>query len=650
VTTVQADFAQICKRADPSNDGGAFPCIVATSARENHPAPELSKPCRETLNRWYRHLSVGDPIIGPIAAFPPDDQAFFTLMGIRSLMMIPIISGKRFFGFLLLADKQNHREWDNEAVQLSQTAALMIGAYVARQGREATLTKSAEAAKQAYRLKSSIVTTVAHEIRTPLSGIVGAAEVIEDARTLGEVRRHAATILDETKYLVGLVNGLTDYTHLEAKEIRLETAPLNLTAFLSEIDASARPAAQKKRLSFKIVTSDLPRRIVADGRRLGQAISSLVSNAVKFTKSGSIILEADTLSVVDEKATIRFSVRDTGIGIDEGDQQKIFEGFYRADEASGGTGLGIPIANELVRLMGGEISLESRLGLGSRFWFDVTFATLPEKRRTMKKTYITARTTIPTRSRLNILAAEDHSTNQMVIRHHIERFGHRATIAGDGLEVLRFCEHEKFDIILMDIQMPKMDGIEATRCIRTGGGLNKDIPIVAVTASSQEAIRNKCLAAGMNDIITKPLLFERLLDTLNRWTAKTESLPPEDAVCAPKDEGATALPIDYDGLVARLDGDTGFAKTLLEGFCDQTDKILLEMTDALSRNDMERLRYAAHTIKGGALNIIASELKNAASALEESTKTKGQDAAPLLVEIETAYQRLKQYIREEMIV
>ena len=649
VATVRSDWAHICERSLSRSKGESFECIVQSSALADHPAPELAKPCKETLNRWHRMLSFGDPILGPITAFSPEDQQFFSAMGIRSVMMVPIVSGKRFFGFVSVEDRE-HREWRNEEVRMVETAALMIGAYLAREEKEKNLRQTTEAAEKANRMKSTFVSNISHEIRTPLNGIMGFAEVLKETDDISQVRRHADTILKEAKYLFELVNGLLDHAKLEAEEMSLDPAPMDLAALLLDVETNARLVASKKHLRFGIEKQNLPPRVMADGPRLRQVLSNLVSNAVKFTERGEVRVKAETISTRNKNATVRFSVIDTGMGIDEKDQRKIFESFRQADESStrrfGGTGLGITIANQLVSLMGGRISLESAIGRGSRFWFDLDFTVLPG--RTSQGPVDIDDSAEPVVTSLNILAAEDHPTNQMVIRHHIERNGHRATIASNGLEVLELCASEKFDIVLMDVQMPKMDGVEATRKLRAGNSINRSVPIIAITASADKETRDQCLGAGMNDIITKPLLFERLVDTLAQWTEAAALEMTETQVSGRIEPLESAPPIDYEMLMERLDGDTSFAKILLEGFCDQTDNMLAEMTHSLEKNDMEALRQAAHTIKGGALNIVATDLRRAAKALEESPDLETTSAAPLLSRIASAYRRLKDYVHREM--
>jgi signal transduction histidine kinase/CheY-like chemotaxis protein/HPt (histidine-containing phosphotransfer) domain-containing protein len=656
--TLEVDWAHICKKQTEANVSPGFKCIEKSSKLPQCISVTPPAPCRETLFRWNDRLSAGELIAGPVAAFSPEDRAFFDLLGVQSVLMVPLVSRNRFFGFLSIEDKTSPRQWKEAEQQIAKTAALMIGAYLARCEREETLLKAIATTKRANEMKSDFITNISHEIRTPLSSIIGFAEIlkIENRRSEDHTSLSDA-ILKEANYLLGLISGLLDHAKLASEAFRLEPKPTDISALISDVSSTWRLSAQKKALVFGVErVGALPPQVMVDGQRLRQAISNLVSNGIKFTDQGGVTLRSEVLEQQSSRMKVRFSVTDTGVGIDEADHQKIFESFRQIDESPTrrfrGTGIGITIAQQLIRLMGGEIHLESHPGKGSRFWFDLS---LPLGPSAATAPVDTSRSTnddnLETNQTLSILVAEDNPTNQMIVRHHLERHNHRVIIASNGLEVLEQCKTHIFDLILMDIQMPEIDGIEATRRIRDGDTANKTVPIVAVTASAEKSVRDACLAAGMNDVIAKPLLFNTLLKALTRWQSPT---PPdkqkaprrEPPAAAAKSKESDSVPIDVSILFERIGGDRNFAKILFDGFCRQTETMLKDMENSLASGDLGALCQAAHTIKGGALNIAATRLQTAAKSLEECALDSTSEAQPLLSELVSEYERLKIYLQK----
>lgn len=248
-------------------------------------------------------------------------------------------------------------------------------------------------------------------------------------------------------------------------------------------------------------------------------------------------------------------------------------------------------------------------------------------------------------TQLSILVAEDHPTNQIVVKHHLERKGHLVTIAGNGREAVFECTQQRFDLILMDVQMPEMDGIEACRQIRAGNSPNRNIPVYAVTAGVEPLTRRACLDAGMTEVITKPLLFEQLGTILKKEGTVPSVIPSAAAEpeTAPNSSEAPS-PVDFHTYLDRVDGDTVFAKQLLEGFILQNDRLLAQMSADINEGDLESLRISAHTIKGGAMNLAAADLLNAAAALEHSTELEPAPLRLLLSHLTREHERLRRFV------
>ena len=245
---------------------------------------------------------------------------------------------------------------------------------------------------------------------------------------------------------------------------------------------------------------------------------------------------------------------------------------------------------------------------------------------------------------MHILVADDHPTNQMVVQHHLQRQGHRVMVANDGLEAVSLCEIQRFDVVFMDVQMPGMDGVEACRRIRAGNSPNKNTPILAVTAGAESSMHRSCIAAGMNDVITKPLLFEQLSGILESVRNGRKGAVSGPDIDAGSPERLSEMPLDFATFLERLDGDEAFAQRLIDGFLQQNDRLLSQMAENLENGELESLRTSAHTIKGGALNLAAGDLQRAADALENAMIEDPERLDFLLSEVVREQDRLRRYV------
>ena len=376
---------------------------------------------------------------------------------------------------------------------------------------EAELVAAKEQAEAASRAKTIFLASMSHEVRTPMNGVIGMAEVLLREPLAGPQRDYALTILRSARALLGLLDDVLDVSKIEAGRFELRTARFDLPELLQEVAGLYAETARAKGIAFTLsVADDLPRWVTGDAVRLRQVLVNLVSNAVKFTDRGSVSIAAEPAG-----AALRFTVRDTGIGIPYGQQERIFDAFVQADQGTarryGGTGLGLSIAREIVRLMGGRIALESAPGEGAAFSFEVALP-LAEAPAQPAPDIAAA---FPGR---RVLVADDDRVNAEVTRILLEYHGVEVVTAADGDAVLREHERRDFDLVLMDCEMPGMDGFEATRRIREreAAGRRK-VPIVAVTAHAIEGYRERCLQGGMDDYLAKPFEGAALAALLGRW-------------------------------------------------------------------------------------------------------------------------------------
>lgn len=383
---------------------------------------------------------------------------------------------------------------------------------------ELDLKRTRAEALQSSVAKAQFLANMSHEIRTPLNGIIGMSNLLGGTSLDDQQREYLEHVIQSSSMLLALVNDILDLSKIESGNIELEHIDFNLEQTLDYIISSLSYTAKNKGIELTM-SSDLPDHLwlKGDPSRLKQVLLNLTSNAIKFTNEGSVKIQTKVISKKDSSLKIRIEVTDTGIGISESQQEKLFQNFSQADASTqrkfGGTGLGLAISKLLVEKMKGNIGIISKLGEGSTFWIEIDFSLGVEGVNHTNEEHLDNKEA----KNIKILVAEDNIINQKVAKATLAKMGYECQIVGNGIEAIQILQNISFDLILMDCQMPEMDGLEATAEIRKSNSAFSDIPIVAMTANAMKEDRERCLMAGMNDYITKPIIFSELSKVIEKW-------------------------------------------------------------------------------------------------------------------------------------
>jgi PAS domain S-box-containing protein len=492
---------------------------------------------------------------------------------------------------------------------------------------EADLLAAREAAELANRAKDEFLANVSHEIRTPMNAILGMTEVALESAPTEQQRQLLSTVESAAKNLLGIINDLLDVSKIGAGKLVLDQTDLSVRAVVGDTARALAPRAHRKGLAFLWdVRPDVPDSLFGDAGRLRQVLMNLIGNAIKFTERGEVVVEVTTAggeagATPGESVVVRFAVRDTGIGIPREKQPTIFRAFEQADPSTtrkyGGTGLGLTIASQLAALMGGEITVDSEPGRGSTFVLTAQFAHAPspdvadppppslspDAPRTRRVLDSSRPALFPS---LRILIGEDNELNVALLRELLDRRQHRAEFATDGRAVLSLAETGGFDLLLLDLHMPEMDGFQVARAIRTGElETNRHLPIIALTARSTNGDRELCLAAGMDEFLPKPFEANWLWAAVDRVIA---AFPPDRAV--------RWSVLDPGALVRAGGGEAAVLEKLCEVLRRNLPERLARARSALANSDLASLREVAHVL-GGSLSVFSTRAALVAATLED---------------------------------
>ena len=459
-----------------------------------------------------------------VAELPADIQAFFLSQGVASVIVLPVHGKTRLEGFISLEDVSGPRAWEPELIATLRTVAESYARMLERQQTEREMMRARDEALRLVRLKSQFLSNISHEIRTPMTGVLGMLELLLESRLDDEQRSFAVDAYQSAASLLQLIDNILDFSQLEAGRVELESHPLDVRALVADLKDRYSPLALEKQLDLITYVDDaVPAQVLGDPARLLQVLSNLVDNALKFTQEGDVYISVHLASANASHCRLRFQVSDTGIGIARNEIGRLFDAFVQGNgsvlRARGGAGLGLAISRQLVRLMGGDIQVYSEPGQGSTFEFTLT---LPLPKESPKPATRQAAPHVPSANaapadHARVLVADDDAVTRQFTARVLSQSGYEVVTAASTQEALDRLSRERYGLIMLDVNMPDMDGITAARTIRTLEGPNRDAPVVVVTGLNDSTSHARLLSAGADAVLTKPITLDALRSVVKQW-------------------------------------------------------------------------------------------------------------------------------------
>ncbi len=619
---------------------------------------------RDVLDELKSCLSKGKPFKGELKNYTKDGDAYWL-----DISIVPIRDEDGVITHFTAIERNitEQKRIQKELQQEKETAEKEVAERKRIEGQVQEYTDKLELmrfdameaqkkAEEASAAKTEFLANMSHELRTPMNGIIGMAEMLMDSRLDADQQENIETLHGSSENLLSILNDILDISKIEAGELEIETVPFHLGTAVRQVVQLFVPLATDKGITLDINRDeDVPSAVIGDLGRIQQVLRNLISNALKFTEEGEIIvsLRATTNS---ETPTLYMAVEDTGVGIPKDKLDNIFEKFTQADTSVtrkfGGTGLGLAITQQLVELMGGEIGVDSLEGQGSTFWFTIPLTmagdtdvpvNLYDEKQGVADTHLP--------KDLRILAVDDHPINQTFAKKLLKKLGFiNVDLAEDGQQALDMIDANSYDIVLMDCQMPELDGYQATTLLREREEKTGDhLPVIALTANAMVGDREKCLKAGMDDYLSKPIKPEKLIATMKKWVETSDgeaALDITEQTKAETDETPEVEIMDWERLRMFTDGNPEEEKALIEMFITYAEESLDDLKNC-QEGENEEWKKAAHKLKGSAANLGAQALSDACMEAEQGFEQDKATKEKILYNVLRSYDEIITLLNNE---
>jgi len=559
---------------------------------------------------WKEMFIRGGYVNSPYHELSEQDQVFLDAYDIKSIVNIPLFLQDSFWGFFSIDDCRKSRKFSDEEIDILRSASLMMASAFNRHMQIIDMRQAEEElrlargiAESANEAKSVFLANMSHEIRTPMNSIIGFTELALDDTISHKTREYLEKILENSEWLLQIINDILDISKIESGKLELEKIPFDLHEIFAHCQTTIMPKALEKGLMLHFYAEpSFGKKLLGDPTRLRQIIINLLSNAIKFTRIGTVKVSSNVIETTENSITMHFEVRDSGIGMTPEQIKRVYEPFMQADSSTtrkyGGTGLGLTICKTIIGLFGGELAIESTPGLGSKFSFDITFDAVDAPDTTADIDTPVNEYEKPVFEG-EVLVCEDNAMNQQVIFEHLTRVGLKTVVAHNGQEGVDFVRsriesgQKPFDLIFMDIHMPVMDGLEAATIIEK---LKTGTPVVAMTANIMSSDKELYESSGLPDFISKPFT------SLELWRCLLKYLTPKrrEVVNGPRQSEA----------------DSQFRRQLQIGFVKENRTKLSQITGALDCGDVKLAHRLVHNLKSNAGQIGKTELYKAAAMVE----------------------------------
>jgi PAS domain S-box-containing protein len=625
--------------------------------------PELDRlqhvALEEVIPSWQQILKEHGVVIASMTQHLPEElQRLVRPQSVQAVLIVVFSVNNQFAGFIGLDEQRYERTWLPEEITAVRSVAESYARLLEREQAERALLQARDKALESARLKSEFVANMSHEIRTPMNGIMGMLDLLRTSEVTPTQLDYVNAARRSAETLLTIINDILDFSKIEAGKIDLEQIEFDLESVVADVVELLAQQARSKGLELNtVIHRDVVTHVRGDPIRLGQVLTNLVSNAIKFTGHGEVVVHVTREQETETHVITRFAVSDTGIGITPQQQQMIFQSFVQADGTTtrkyGGTGLGLAISKQLVELMGGRLGVESEPNVGSTFWFTVVFgkqaaesaaeATTAEDvdlvnaplvgdplQPDSHEAPVVTLTSDPSQPAMDaaILLAEDNPVNQKLVLHIINRLGYQADVVVNGAMAAQAAMNKPYDLILMDVHMPEMDGFAATEQIRAFESAHGGhVPVVALTAGALTGDRERCLAAGMDAYVSKPFKIEDLRRVVRQYVE--------------------ASPLDPQALddLRAICGDTPGQSDVLQGiiqqFIDDLPHHAHRMRAGLENQDANAIQAAAHNLKGSGGSFGAHRVTYLCAHLEDMGRNRDlSKARPWLERLEREIERI----------